>query len=256
MKALLQGKTAIITGGSGGIGRATAELFLAEGANVVITARRQQKLDEAVQALSASGGKVIGVVADSADRDAPKRVFEQAIDAFGKVEILVNNAGIADLCSIEETTDELLEQVVNVNYLGVFRFCREAVQHFMPHNAGIIVNVSSVNADLPVCGPAYTSTKGAVNNLTQNIAIRFAGTGIRCNAVAPGATDTELARAYFDGNMLGGCSGMAKYGALYSNLDLPATQAEDQANAILYLASNMSRAVTGRVLTVDNGINF
>lgn len=256
MKPLLTGKTAIITGGSKGIGRATAELFIAEGANVVITARRQKELDEAVQALTAQGGKAIGVVADSADRAAPKEVFARAIDTFGQVDILVNNAGIADLCSIEETTDEVLEQVVNVNYLGLFRFCREAVLHFMPRNEGVIVNVSSVNGELPLCGPAYTSTKGAVNNLTRNIAIRFSGTKIRCNAVAPGATDTDLARSYFDGNMLGGCSGMARFGSLYSNLDLPATLPEDQANAILYLASDMSRAVTGRVLTVDNGINF
>lgn len=252
MKPLLQGKTAIITGASKGIGLATAQLFAAEGANVVLTARNQGELDAAVAGIVSKSGKAIGVVADSADPQAPKRVFEDAIDAFGQVDILVNNAGYGDMTSIEECTDEHFDMVVQINFAGVFRFCREAVQHFIPRNEGVIVNVTSINGSLPVGGVAYTSTKGAVNTMTENIAIRFTGTGIRCNAVAPGNTDTPMAQAWAAGKLPGGAR-MLEYAEAYSNTKLPFTQPLDQANAILYFASDLSKAVTGRVLVVDNG---
>ena len=252
MKRLLEGKTAVITGASKGIGRATAELFATEGANVVLTARHQGDLDAVVEAITASGGQAIGLAADSADPTSPAAVFAKAIERFGQVDIVVNNAGVLDMVAIEDTTDEHMEEIVQINYLGVFRYCREAVRHFMPRNEGVIVNVSSVNGDLPLCGVAYTSTKGAVNTMTKNIAIRFTGTGIRCNAVAPGETDTPMNQARMTGGA-GGGKKMDKFASLYVNTELAATQPVDQANAILYLASDMSRAVTGRVLTVDNG---
>jgi 3-oxoacyl-[acyl-carrier protein] reductase len=252
MRQLLMGKTAIITGASKGIGQATAELFADEGANVVLTARGKEALDATVAALVAKGGRAIGVVADSADPKAPKDVFARALEAFGQVDIMVNNAGYGDMYSIEDTTDEHFEMVLQINYAGVFRFCREAIQHFLPRGTGAIVNVSSVNGDLPLCGVAYTSTKGAVNTMTKNIAIRFSGTGIRCNAVAPGETNTPMNQARMTGG-LGGGDVMQRFIDLYTNTELTATQPIDQANAILYLASDMSRAVTGRVLTVDNG---
>lgn len=252
MKSLLSGKTAIITGASKGIGLATAQLFAQEGANVVLTARKQADLDAAVTGIVAAGGKAIGVLADSADPSAPKTVFAQAIEAFGQVDILVNNAGYGDMVSIEECSDEHFDQVVQVNYAGVFRFCREAIQHYLPRNEGVIVNVTSINGSLPVGGVAYTSTKGAVNTMTTNIAVRFSGTGIRCNAVAPGNTDTPMAQAWAAGELPGGTT-MVEYAGKYANQDLPFTQPADQANAILYFASDLSRAVTGRVLVVDNG---
>lgn len=252
MSRLLTGKTAIITGASQGIGLATAMRFVEEGANVVLTARNQQALDEQARKFNAAGGKAIGVAADSADPRAPKIVFDKAIAAFGQVDILVNNAGYGDMMSIEEYTDEHFDEVVQVNYAGVFRFCREAVKHFMPRNTGVIVNVTSVNGSLPLGGLAYTSTKAAVNAMTTNIAVRFIGTGIRCNAVAPGNTDTPMARNWASGK-LPGTSTMVPYIAKYTNQELPYTQPEDQANAILFLASDLSKAVTGRVLVVDNG---
>ena len=249
---LLQGKTAIVTGASKGIGLATAQLFAREGANVVLTARKQPELDEAVASIVDAGGSAVGVIADSADRTAPKAVFGRAIEEFGQVDILVNNAGYGDMTSIEETSDEHFDMVVQINYAGVFRFCREAVQHFIPRNEGVIVNVTSINGSLPVGGVAYTSTKGAVNTMTENIALRFAGTGIRANVVAPGNTDTPMARDWAAGKLSGG-SKMLEFAAKYADQDLPYTQAIDQANAILYFASDLSRAVTGRRLVVDNG---
>ncbi|MHA2787562.1 SDR family NAD(P)-dependent oxidoreductase [Corynebacterium sp. S7] len=252
MEKLVEGQTAVITGASKGIGKATAELFAREGANVVLTARHQEDLDAVVEAITAAGGKAIGVVADSADPKAPKEVFAKAIEKFGQVDIMVNNAGYGDMFSIEETTDDHFEMVNQINFAGVFRYCREAVQHFIPRGKGTIVNVSSVNGELPICGVAYTSTKGAVNTMTKNIAIRFSGTDIRCNAVAPGITDTPMSQAWAAGELAGGDK-MLKYSDIYTNTEVASTQPEDQANAILFLASDMSRGITGRVLTVDNG---
>ncbi|MFM2480931.1 SDR family NAD(P)-dependent oxidoreductase [Celerinatantimonas sp. YJH-8] len=253
MKKLLEGKTAIVTGASKGIGLAIAELFAEEGANVVLTARGQALLEEVTDRINATGGgKAIAVVADSTDPKAPKAVFERAIAEFGHVDIMVNNAGSGDMVAVEEASDEHFASIIELNLSGVFRFCREAVQHFIPRNEGRIINVSSVNATLPICGVAYTSTKGAVNTMTKNIAIRLSGTNIRCNAIAPGVTDTEAAAAWAAGEQEGGAV-MLEFSDKYVNTTVPMTEPRDQAYAALYLASEMGKAVTGQVIQVDNG---
>jgi NAD(P)-dependent dehydrogenase (short-subunit alcohol dehydrogenase family) len=252
MTKLLIGKTAIITGASEGIGRATAELFSEHGANIVATGRREEELNKLVNDLKSRGGNVIGVQADSADPQAPKKTFAKAIEAFGKVDILVNNAGMGEMMSIEETSDEHFDRVVQVNFAGVFRHCREAIQHFLSRNEGVIVNVTSINGSLPLCGLTYTSTKGAVNTMTKNIAIRFAGTSIRCNAVAPGFVDTPMTQKARAGELKGG-GAMFPFNEVYGNTDVGDTSAADQANTILFLASDMSKAITGRVIIADNG---
>jgi NAD(P)-dependent dehydrogenase (short-subunit alcohol dehydrogenase family) len=228
MRQLLEGKTAIVTGASKGIGKAIAELFAEEGASVVLTARGQQALDETVNGITASGGKAIGIVADSSDPAAPQRVFDAAIERFGQVDILVNNAGFGDMAPIEEVTDEHFEKVMAINLFGVFRYCREAARHFMPRNCGVIVNVSSVNGDKPVLGVAYTTSKGAVNTMTKNIAIRFSGTGIRCNAIAAGQTETDMDGARERGELQGGTR-MWEFGEKYVNVTVPSTKPLDQA---------------------------
>lgn len=252
MKKLLEGKTAVITGASKGIGRAIADLFAEEGANVVITARGQSALDQAVAEIRAQGHSALGVVADNANREAPARVFKAAIEAFGQVDILVNNAGVGEMFAVEKTTDEHFDEIMQINLAGPFRFCREAINHMMPRNEGRIINVSSVNGNKPICGVAYTTTKGGLNTMTLNIAIRLSGTNIRCNAIAPGVTDTDAARAWAAGEQEGGGE-MLEFSDKYTNTTVPSTEPIDQAYAALYLASEMGRAVTGQVLQVDNG---
>ncbi|MED5543829.1 MAG: SDR family NAD(P)-dependent oxidoreductase [Pseudomonadota bacterium] len=252
MQDMLKGKTAIVTGASKGIGRAIAELFAEEGANVVLTARHQDALDEAVEAIRTAGGTAMGMIADSSDPEAPARVFAEAIAAYGQVDIMVNNAGTGDMVAVEECSDAHWAKVMELNLTGVFRYCREAVKHMMERNEGRIINVSSVNGELPICGVAYTSTKGGVNIMTKNIAIRLSGTKIRCNAIAPGVTDTEAAAAWAAGEQEGGDT-MLEFSDKYTNTTVPMTEARDQAYAALYLASEMGKAVTGQVLTVDNG---
>ena len=253
MKKLLEGKTAIVTGASKGIGYAIAQLFAEEGANVVMTARTQAALNDAVGEINAAGGgRALGIIADSSDPQAPKRVFEQAISEFGQVDIMVNNAGSGDMVAIEEASDEHFAKIVELNLAGVFRYCREAVQYFLPRNEGRIINVSSVNGTLPICGVAYTSTKGAVNTMTKNIAIRLSGTNIRCNAIAPGVTETDAASAWANGEQEGGAV-MLEFSDKYTNTTVPWTEPRDQANAALFLASEMGKAITGQVIQVDNG---
>lgn len=255
MSSLLKDKTAIITGASKGIGLAIAQLFAEEGANVVLTARNANELNQVVKAINEKSHQeqAIGVVADVAEKDSVDKVFSAAIKAFNQIDILVNNAGMGDMTSIEETTDERLMQILNTNLISVFRYSRQAIQHFMTHdNKGTIVNISSVNGNRPVSGAAYTISKGAVNTLTKNIAIRFAGTGIRCNAVAPGVTNTPMT-SLWEKSDLKESSMMWEYNKKFANLDLPATEAIDQAYAALYFASDQSRSTTGQILQVCNG---
>lgn len=252
MNKQLEGKTAIVTGAGKGIGWAIAELFAEEGASLVLTDIDQGLLDNAVERLTVLGARAIGINADSADPKAPKRVFEQATAAFGKVDIMLNNAGIGDMVSIEDASDEHFLSIMEINLYGVFRYCREAVHHFMPRNEGVIINVSSVNGHRPICGAAYVASKAGVHNLTLHIAMRFAGTGIRANVIAPGATDTDASRAWSAGEQVGGAK-LLEVAEKYANLSVSKTQPRDQAYAALYLASDASRAMTGQVIQVCNG---
>ncbi|MBM9614147.1 SDR family oxidoreductase [Desulfobulbus rhabdoformis] len=251
-KQMLLGKTAIVTGASYGIGYAVAHLFAEEGANVVLTARGQEKLDQAVQEIKDKGYQATGVVADIGSLDDCKKVFETTIKEFGDLDILINNAGLGEQYAIDETEDEWMNYILNINVGGPIRYIREALKYFMPKNEGVIVTVSSVNGKRPICGATYTASKGAVDTLTKNVAMRLCETNIRCNAIAPGATETPAAAKWVDGTQPGGDT-MLKYAAKYANIDLPQTKPIDQAYACLYLASEMGRCVKGQVLQVCNG---
>ena len=249
---LLDGKVAIITGASYGMGRSMAELFAEEGASVVITARHQEKLDEVVDAIKAKGGKAVGVVADVCSTADTKKVFGTALDTFGDVDILINNAGIGEQKMIDETDDEWMKYVMDTNLGGPMRYIREALKIFLPKNDGVIINISSVNGTRPFCGATYTSTKGALNTLTKNVAMRLIDPNIRCNAVAPGATLTPAHLANKAGEQPGGAK-MLEYSKHFVYFPGPECDPMDQAYACLFLASKMGKAVKGQVLQVCNG---
>ena len=249
---MLKGKVAIITGASYGMGQTIAELFAQEGASVVLTARGKEKLDAVVDGIRANGGKAIGVVADVCSTEDTKRVFAQALQAFGDVDILINNAGIGEQKMIDETDDDWMLYIMNTNLGGPMRYIREALKIFLPKNDGVIINVSSVNGTRPFCGATYTSTKGALNTLTKNVAMRLIDTNIRCNAVAPGATTTPAHIANKKGEQPGGAK-MLQYSKHFVYFPGPECDPIDQAYACLYLASKMGRAVKGQVLQVCNG---
>lgn len=249
---MLEGKTAIITGASYGMGQTMAELFVEEGANVVLTARGQDKLDEAVERICAKGGNAVGVIADVCSAEDTRKVMDTALREFGDLDILINNAGIGEQKMIDETEDDWMRFVMDTNLGGPMRYIREALKIFLPKNDGVIINISSVNGIRPFCGATYTSTKGALNTLTKNVAMRLVDTNIRCNAVAPGATVTPAHLANKAGEQPGGAK-MLEYSGHYVYFPGPECDPMDQAYACLYLASKMGRAVRGQVLQVCNG---
>lgn len=251
-RQMLKGKVALITGASYGMGRTMAELFAEEGAAVVLTARGRDKLDAVVAGIRSKGGRAIGITADVCSTEDTKKVFEETLKEFGDLDILINNAGIGEQKLIDETDDDWMLYVMNTNLGGPMRYIREALKVFLPKNEGVIINVSSVNGTRPFCGATYTSTKGALNTLTKNVAMRLIKTEIRCNAVAPGATVTPAHLANKDGKQPGGDK-MLQYSGHYVNFPGPECDPIDQAYACLYLASKMGRHVKGQVLQVCNG---
>lgn len=251
-KRMLDGKVAIITGASYGMGQTMAELFAEEGASVVLTARHEAELNKVVDGIRSKGGKAVGIVADVTSKADTKRVFETVLKEFGDLDILINNAGIGEQKLIDDTDDEWLEHVASINLAGPVRYIREALKIFLPKNDGVIINITSVNGTRPFCGAAYTATKGALNTLTKNVAMRLVHTNIRCNAVAPGSTVTPMHLANKNQEHPGG-KGMLEYSQHYVYFPGPECDPIDQAYACLYLASKMGKAVRGQVLQVCNG---
>ena len=246
----LQGKIAIITGSSSGIGKTTAEVFSREGATVVLVARREDRLREVKAGIEAKGGTAEYIVADLVVCSECEKVVDKVIAKFGRIDILVNNAGIPDKhMPATRTSDELWDRVLAVDLTSVFYLCRATLKHMEDRRYGSIINISSIGAR-GLAGAAYSSAKAGLISLTRNIAIQFAGRGIRCNATLPGPTPTELntpdALATFDPEMPG-------ITARHFDLSVPESNTEDQANAILFFASDESKALTGQCLTVDNG---
>ena len=249
---MLEGKVAIVSGASYGMGETMAELFAKEGAKVVMTARGKEKLEAAVNRLKEQGLEVIGVVADNKNLEDVKNVIQTALTVYGDLDIVINNAAIGEQKMIDETDDEWLEHVYQTNVFGPFRFIREALKVFLPKNEGCIINISSVNGDRPFCGASYTSSKGAINTLTKNVAMRLINTNIRINAVAPGATVTPAHLANKAGEQPGGAK-MLDFSKHFVYFPGPECDPMDQANACLFLASDMGKHVKGQVIQVCNG---
>lgn len=247
----LAGKVAVITGANSGIGAATAELFAKEGASVVIVDLLKDNFHEVADRIRANGGQAMAIPGDVTSLEDCKHVFRQTIEKFGKVDILVNNAGIGDYTiPAVRLTDEAWEKSIAVNQTGPFYFSREALQYMTRANYGVIVNVASVAGVYGNAGLAYSATKHAVVGMTKNIAIQYAGRGIRCNAVCPGATLTAMLNPEnekkFDQEMWATVQ-------KHQCADIPLIDPMDQAYAILFFASDESRSVTGQILVVDNG---
>ncbi len=251
-RLMLEGKVAIISGASYGMGYTMAELFAKEGAKVVMTARGKEKLDAAVEAIRKQGYDVTGVVADNKEPSDVQKVIQTALGTYGDLDIVINNAAIGEQKMIDETDDEWLEHVYQTNVFGPFRFIRESLKIFCKKNEGCIINISSANGDRPFCGASYTSSKGAINTLTKNVAMRLIDTNIRINAVAPGATVTPAHLANKAGEQPGGAK-MLEYSKHFVYFPGPECDPIDQANACLFLASDMGRHVKGQVLQVCNG---
>lgn len=247
----LKDKIAIVTGSSSGIGKATAELFAKEGATVVVVARRKDRLDELVATIVKNGGKAFAITANLTVKEECEKVVEQTIKEFGRIDVLVNNAGIVDKHTPAiRVTDQLWKDVVDINQTSVFYMCRAALKHMAQADYGSIVNVASVAAVNASGGFSYSATKYAVVGMTKNIAMQYGGTGIRCNVICPGPTPTELNTpdklATFDKEFTEICG-------RHNDHTVGESDVTDQANAILFFANDESKCVTGQVLAIDRG---
>lgn len=249
----LKGKTAVITGGNSGVGAATAMLFAKSGANVVISARRQAALDEVAEKIKAEGGNVLTVPTDISKVEDCEKLMQSAVDKFGKIDVLVNNAGVLDtgLAPVDKFDDTELQKVVSINQIGTMQ-CIRAVLKYMGEGASI-VNVASVAGVNGGGGAAYVSTKSAIIGITKHTALLLADKYIRCNAVCPGTIVTPMTM-----NMKPEQLDMRMMGAMskHADLKIKPCMAEDVANIIGFFASDDSKALTGQVVVSDFGASL
>ena len=248
----LDGKVAIITGGNSGVGAATAELFAKEGAKVVITARRAPQLEEVANKIREAGGEVLAVPCDVSKVEDVEAMVAETVKVFGSVDVLVNNAGVLEegLKPIDVFEEEDLERVLAINTKGCLYCTRAVLREMIKKNAGSIINLDSVAGAFGTGGASYVTSKAAVIGLTKHTAMRFTGTGIRCNSINPSTIITPMTMttdpATLNPNMMGQ---MQKH----MNLSVPPCMPIDVANVLLFLASDESRAITGQVIVTDFG---
>ncbi|MCH8282432.1 MAG: glucose 1-dehydrogenase [Chloroflexi bacterium] len=247
-KQRVDGKVAVVTGGAGGIGAATARLLAREGAAVVIGDLLEEQ-GRAVEAqIAEAGGHALFVPMDVTSENDWRRAIQAAVAAYGKLDILVNNAGISGRNTVEETSVELWDRVMAVNAKGVFLGTKLAIPEMRKAGGGSIINVSSiwglVGSD---SSTAYHSAKGAVRIFTKAAAVQYAKEGIRVNSVHPGFVDSPMTIGY---HALPGVRETRVAATPLGRMGTP----EDIASGILYLASDESSFVTGSELVIDGGM--
>jgi NAD(P)-dependent dehydrogenase (short-subunit alcohol dehydrogenase family) len=249
----LSGKVALVTGGTSGIGEATAKLFAREGARVAITGRRVELGEAAVAQIKRSGGEAIFIAADVSRAGDCRRSIDEAIAAFGCIDILFNNAGIVTQGTLEETSEEDWTRTFDVNVKGTYLMTKLVLSSMRKQGGGVIVNNAS---DWGIVGgphyTAYSASKGAVVLLTKSVALEVAGDNIRVNAVCPGDTYVERWRSDERCNPLGDFEAELK--AMGQELPIGRVGTVDEiAKAVLFLASDESSFMTGATLIVDGG---
>lgn len=243
---LLEGKTALITGGSDGIGKAMAEKMAAAGAHVVICARTEDKINAVVEAITGNGGSCEGHVLDVADIDGFTALIDKVAAGKG-LDVLVNNAPHVGYGMIADTSVEDFRKNFEINVDAAFAGIQAAMKH-MSAKGGSIINVSSINGERAMQGMSgYASAKAALLHLTRNAAMEGARGGIRVNAITPGPIMTPATRAYFDsdpaaGEAIAGANPMGRIG-----------DPGEVANVAVFLASDMASYVTGANIPVDGG---
>jgi len=248
MSGKLNGKVAVVTGASKGIGASIAEHLAAEGASVVVNyASSKSGADRVVTNITRKGGKAVAVGADVAKEGDIRKLFAEAKKAFGRIDILVNNAGIYEFSPLEDITPEQFHKHFNLNVLGLILASQEAVRYFGPAG-GSIVNVSSAvsTAALPNTS-VYTGTKGAVDAVTRVLARELGPKNVRVNAINPGMVETEGTHAIgvIEGDFRKQYEAQASLGRI--------GQPRDISPAVVYLASDEASWVTGETLIVSGG---
>jgi A-factor type gamma-butyrolactone 1'-reductase (1S-forming) len=248
---LLTGKTILITGASSGIGESAAHLFACEGANVVITARRKAGLDRVAGDIAAGGGNVLAVQADTTDVGELERAVAAAVERWGRLDGALNNAGRTQGGGrLAEVTDETFDSVLEINFKGVWLAMRAELQAMTAEGAtgGSIVNISSIGGTFGAAGQSvYGATKAAVIAMSRAAAAEYGRDGVRVNAIAPGATMTEMMVSWQQRD-----PGVVERLSSLAALGRPG-QPDEIAEAAAWLLSDRASYVTGMTLGVDGG---
>ena len=240
---MLTGKTAIVTGGTRGIGLAIVKKYLENGANVAVAGSRKESVDKALAQLSEYEGRVMGIWPDLCSPEEAAAAFASVKEEFGSLDILANNAGLSSRTSLYDYTLEEFSKIMDLNVKAVFVCSQAAARIMKEQGGGVIINTSSmVSVYGQPAGCAYPTSKFAVNGLTRSLARELAKDHIRVNAVAPGVTKTEMVAA-LPKELVDRISAGIPLGRVGEPLDI--------ANAYLYLASDLASYVTGDILHVD-----
>ena len=242
---MLKGKTAVVTGGGSGIGKATALKLAADGADIVIVHMDpEEKAAEVVSEIQALGVKAKAIRMDVSDFEAVSGMVTEIVEEFGSIDILINCAGITKDGLIARMKEEQFDAVINVNLKGTFNMIRHCTPVFMQQKSGTIVNVSSVSGIIGNPGQAnYSTSKAGVIGLTKSTAKELVSRGVRCNAVAPGFIATDMTANLSKNNKLVDMIPMKRMGT-----------ADEVADLIFFLASDQSSYITGEIIKVDGGV--
>lgn len=245
----LKDQVALVTGGSRGIGRAIVKALVADGARVAFVFRgSEEAAAELTREVSEAGGTTLALQADVADHQAAQNCVDRVVKDWGRLDVLVNNAGIIRDDLFVRMEHEAWESVLRTNLGGTYNFCRAAAYGMMRQRSGRIINVSSVAADYVNPGQTnYAASKGAVNALTRALAVELASRNVTVNAIAPGFIETEMTEAIRNraGDLIKKVIPMRRLG-----------KPEDVARVALFLAGPDSAYITGQVLTVDGGLSL
>jgi NAD(P)-dependent dehydrogenase (short-subunit alcohol dehydrogenase family) len=245
----LTGKVAIITGASRGIGQAMAERFAEAGAKVVLSSRKQDGLDPVAEAIKAKGHEAVGIAAHNGDKAALQALAKAALDTYGRVDILVNNAATnPHFGTLLEAEDSMWQKTIEVNLMGNFWLTQAVVPSMRQNGGGKIINVTSVNGLRPGrMQGIYSITKAGLINMTQTLAMELGSDNIQVNAIAPGLVKTKFARAIWENeDILQEMTQRTPAGRI--------GEPDDIAGIALYLAAPASSFTTGQVFVVDGGV--
>jgi 3-oxoacyl-[acyl-carrier protein] reductase len=245
---LLDGKTALVTGASKGIGKAIATSFAKEGANVAFTYLSSVEKGQALEGeLAQYGTKIKGYRSNAAEFDAAEELINNIVSEFGSLDVIVNNAGITRDNLLMRMNEESWDEVINVNLKSCFNTVKAATRTMMKQRAGSIINITSVVGVKGNAGQAnYAASKAGIIGFTKSVALELGSRGVRSNAVAPGFIETEMTDQLDEKTVQGWRDGIPlKRGG----------SPEDVANACVFLASDMSAYITGQTLLVDGGMN-